>query len=242
MWWGRKGDWHTHIVAGHEVQYWQPAKPLPFAVLYLPIDHADFESSTQATDHLLQLNWPVIVPQVKQTWWLDRLIPSFDNTLSPAHWLLGPVFDWAATNWNICRLAVVGIGTGGQGALRLGFCAPEKFPVVVSLDGSIALEKEYGKGTCLDHCFLSPEECRQHSVGMMINPRQVPRHLALFANSSNTVHFRGNDRLHEKLRALGVEHHADLQGDCTKTWWGEALQYSIRFMQQGMKAESRRLL
>ena len=61
----------------------------------------------------------------------------------------------------------------------------------------------------------------------------------------DTVWYRGNDRLHEKLNALGVPHTLDL----TTRAGGHSWQYfdqmagrALHFVHDGLEQESRRLL
>ena len=57
--------------------------------------------------------------------------------------------------------------------------------------------------------------------------------------------FRGNDRLHEKLAALGVPHTADLDttaGGHDWAYFDRMAEPMIRFVADGLAKESRRLL
>ena len=57
--------------------------------------------------------------------------------------------------------------------------------------------------------------------------------------------FRGNDRLHEKLNALGVEHTCDLTtqaGGHSWDYFSHMAERAIRFVYNGLEQESRRLL
>ena len=57
--------------------------------------------------------------------------------------------------------------------------------------------------------------------------------------------FRGNDRLHEKLNALGVSHTADLTtqaGGHSWTYFNHMAETTLSFLVAGLERESRRLL
>jgi S-formylglutathione hydrolase FrmB len=72
-----------------------------------------------------------------------------------------------------------------------------------------------------------------------------PPHIYFAIDPDDDAWVRGNDRLHEKMNALGVEHTADL----TTRAGGHSWQYFehmadpvVRFLVNGLDAESRRLL
>jgi len=57
--------------------------------------------------------------------------------------------------------------------------------------------------------------------------------------------YRGGDRLHEKLTALGVAHTADLTteaGGHTDAYFDQMAGPALRFLADGLEKESRRLL
>ncbi len=247
-WWKKAslGNWQTLEIAGHPVHYWNPVRRSGRdALLYLHDEDAAPWSSLPGSEEFLQaLGWPVVCPQAGATWWLDRLVPTFDPHLSPQGWLLEHVLPWIQNTLEVAprSVALLGKGMGGQGALQLGLTRGDLFPVVVSLQASIAFEQLYGRGTMLDHCFSSPEQCRQYTTGMLIQPGQEAASLEQRAHPCDPVWFRGNDRLHEKLRALGISHEARLEGDGTPTWWKEQLCFALEYIQKAMQAEHRRLL
>lgn len=263
-WWSKasNGKWEASEVAGHQVRYWLPTKRMgPFALLYLhDVNSQPFEEIPGAKQLMEKLNWPIICPQAGASWWLDRIVTDFDATISPMQWLLEQVVPWAMQQFTISPrgLALLGIGMGGQGVLQLGFNQGERFPVVVSLQASIAFEQLYGQGTCLDQCFTSPEHARQYTAGMMVNPRQTSKSLAIIAHPNDPLWYRGNDRLHEKLVAVGVPAIIGVppSGDAspgsiltteppkggTPAWWQQQLGFAAQYIQTAMQAESRRLL
>lgn len=251
-WWGKKtlGKWQTAEIAGHEVHHWEPAcRSGPYALLYL--HDADSKSLDQipAASHLIEtMNWPVICPQAGACWWLDRIVSEFDATVTPMQWLVSHVIPWAEQHYRITPrgLALLGRGMGGQGVLNLGFIQGTRFPVVVSLQASIAFEQLYGSGSCIDQCFTSPEHARQYTAGMMVNPKQAARSIAIYSDTSDTLWHRGNDRLHEKLRALGLEHSYQVQSsaveELAQSSWQEQMEFARGYIREAMRAESRRLL
>ncbi len=268
-WWSKaaNGKWETCEVGGHEVRYWLPTKRTgPFALLFLhDVDSKPLEDVPGARQLMEKLNWPIICPQASESWWLDRIVTDFDATVSPMHWLLEQVVPWAMQRFTIPPrgLALLGIGMGGQGVLQLAFTQGERFPVVVSLQAAIAFDQLYGQGTCLDQCYTSPEHARQYTAGMLVNPHQTSKSLSLIAHPNDPLWYRGNDRLREKLVAVGVPAivgvpplggagagstltvepaKAGTPTGGTPTWWEEQLGFASKYIQAAMQAESRRLL
>ena len=149
--------------------------------------------------------------------------------------------------WNLTprALAVAGVGMGGQGALRLALRHPDVFPIVAALAPSIDFHELYGEVGPLDDLYDSKEQCRQDTALMHVNPYQNPPHLFFGIDPEDAVWARGNDRLHEKLNALGVQHVADL----ATTGGGHAWEYynrqaepALKFILDGLDKESRRLV
>ena len=134
---------------------------------------------------------------------------------------------------------------GGQGALRLAFKHPAEFPVAAAISPALDYHELYGQGTPLDALYDSKEQCRQDTALMHVPPFRPPPHLFFCIDPADALWYRGNDRLHEKLNALGVPHTLDL----TTRAGGHSWQYfdrmadrAVRFVHAGLEQESRRLL
>jgi S-formylglutathione hydrolase len=177
------------------------------------------------------------------SWWSDRDCPAFAPARSAERWVLDSLVPFCLTRWGVGTLGLAGLGAGGQGALRLGFKHPNTFRVVAALDGAIDHHELYGRGTPLDDLYDSREWCRQDSATLHIHPSRQPPHLFFACDPASPWH-RGNDRLHEKLAALGVPHTADLT---TPRGTGVAcLHFSasmiLTFTADGLAREGRRLV
>ena len=133
-------------------------------------------------------------------------------------------------------VALLGIGMGGQGTLRLAFKHPETFPVVAAIAPAIEYHELYGRGEPLDEMYDSKEQCRQDTAPMHVHPSHYPPHVFFGIDPREAFWSRGNDRLHEKLNALGVPHTADFT---TPSGMAER---AVRFLYAGLEQESRRLL
>ncbi len=93
--------------------------------------------------------------------------------------------------------------------------------------------------------YTSKEQCRQDTALMHIHPSNWPPHLFFAIDPEDVDWFRGNDRLHEKLTALGVPHTIDFTtsaGGHTWEYFNRMAEPTMRFLIEGLEKESRRLL
>lgn len=203
--------WTRVSIAGKPADVFDPPNPSSFALLYLhpesgetPITNSAF--TTELRNHRLRC----LAPHAPCSWWVDRICPDFDPQLTAEHHLCGNVAPWIESTWKLGKrsVGVAGLGMGGQGAVRLGFKHPEQFPVVASIAGAFDFHERYGQGSPLDVMYSSREQCRQDTAILHIPPHECPQ--IWFACSPRDAWYRGNDRLHEKLTALGIAHTAEL--------------------------------
>src|SRR5581483_1042225 len=87
---------------------------------------------------------------------------------------------------------------------------PRIFPVVAGISSALDYHERHGQGSPLDELYDSKEQCRQDTALMHIHPHDYPPHIFFCIDPEDVAWYRGNDRLQEKLSALGVTHRADL--------------------------------
>jgi S-formylglutathione hydrolase len=134
---------------------------------------------------------------------------------------------------------------GGQGALRLAFKHPHLFPVAAGIASALDYHERYGEGLALDAMYDSKEQCRQDTALMHVPPSNYPPHLFFCIDPDDRAWLRGNDRLHEKLSALGIPHTCDLTtraGGHSWDYFNAMADRAVRFAVRGLEQESRRLL
>jgi S-formylglutathione hydrolase len=134
---------------------------------------------------------------------------------------------------------------GGQGALRLAFKYAQRFPVVAGVASALDYHELYGQGLVLDELYDSREQCRQDTALLHIHPSDFPPHILFCVDPDDAQWYRGNDRLHEKLTALGIPHEIDFQTRAGGHAWKYVEHMAnrvVQFLVTGLEQESRRLL
>ncbi len=242
-----RGAWSQFEIAGKPADLYEPARPR-FGLLFLhPLGLETLRDRSTYTKLLDQLNLACICPHVQRSWWVDRVCPEFDAKLTPERHVLDNVMPIFRERWNLGprSVGVFGISMGGQGALRLAFRHPERFPVCAGIASAFDFHELYGQGTPLDEMYESKEHCRQDTAILYLNQAHWPPHIFYCIDPDDEAWFRGNDRLHEKMSALGVPHTMDLTtqaGGHSWTYFDHMAEPALRFLHDGLEKESRRLI
>ena len=244
------GTWQTIDLAGKPAEVYAPAgegRPR-FGILYLaPLGQDSLAGNTAFTRLFDEMRLGCVCPHGRRSWWVDRVSPEFDPAVTPERHLLANVVPHFDTAWGLKPPAIglLGLSMGGQAALRLAFKYPQTFPVVAALSAAIEYHELYGLGTPLDEAYDSKEQCRQDTVAMHVHPANHPPHVFFACDPDDTDWHRGNDRLHEKLAALGAEHECDLTtraGGHSWAYFNALAGRAVRFVNAGLEQMSRRLL
>ena len=183
-----------------------------FGVLFLhAYDARSLQGRTAFTDLFDALGMACLCPLAPHAWWADRICPAFDPrrhagaaTSSTTSCPRSP----SAGAWGPGPSACWGSAWAARGRSAWRFKHPETFPVVAGIAPAIEYHELYGQGLPLDDMYDSKEQCRQDTAPMHIHPARFPPHLFFCCDPDDADWFRGNDRLHEKLSALGVAHEA----------------------------------
>jgi pimeloyl-ACP methyl ester carboxylesterase len=244
------GTWHARDIAGKRADVYElPGGAAPrFAVLYLhPAGLETLVGRTAFTRLFDELRLVCVCPHGPMSWWGDRRCLEFDATLTPERWLLDHVLPFFQTTWGFAppSIGLLGISMGGQGALRLAFKHPKTFPVVAAISAAIEFQNWYGLGYSLDQMYDSKEQARQDTALLHIHPSHYPPHIWFRVDPTDREWWRGNDRLHEKLAALGVPHTCDLTtraGGHSWDYFSAMAERAVRFLDAGLAEMKRRLL
>ncbi|TMQ35662.1 MAG: esterase [Planctomycetota bacterium] len=245
-----KGIWSTVQIGGKPAEIYRDQGGIPprFGILYLHDSNLESLRERPAFCRWFdELNLACVCPHGARCWWGDRICGAFDRRGSPERYLLDRVLPFLGEQWQLPPRSVglLGIGMGGQGALRLAFKHPDLFSTVVALAAAVDYHELYGQGGELDDMYDSKEQCRQDTALMHIHPSHYPPHIFFGIDPDDVSWYRGNDRLHEKLAALGVPHEIDFAtraGGHTWDYYNHMAERAVRFIQAGLEQESRRLL
>ncbi len=244
------GTWTREDVGEKPADVYEPgggARPR-FGVLYLhDVDGETLADRPAFTNLFDELRLACVCPHGRRCWWTDRPCPEFDAQLTPERHLLTNVLPYFEWRWGFRPGAVglLGIGMGGQGALRLAFRHAKFFPAVAAISPALDFQDWYGRGLPLDEMYDSREQCRQDTAVLHVNPTDYPPHIFFCVDPTDLECYRGNDRLHEKLTALGVPHEVDFTtraGGHSWDYFNHMAGRAVRFVHAGLEQRSRRLL
>jgi S-formylglutathione hydrolase len=244
------GAWNTVEISGKRADVYElagAARPR-FGVLYLHGHGLETLRNNRVFTRLFdELRLVCVCPHGGRSWWADRICAEFDPTLTPERYLLQHALPYFEARWGLAPRAVglLGVSMGGQGALRLAFKRPDLFPVVAAISSAIEYHEWYGQALPIDDMYDSKEQCRQDTAPMHIHPTHYPPHIFYCIDPEDRFWYRGNDRLHEKLSALGVPHEIDLTtraGGHSWDYFDHMAERAVRFLSAGLEQEGRRLL
>jgi S-formylglutathione hydrolase len=240
--------WTTSTVAGKSVDVFDPPTKPRFAAVFLHgIGRETLVDNAAFTSQLGARNLACVCPHGQRSFWLDRVCSEFDPVLTAESFVVDHVAPLARQRWSLGprALGIFGISMGGQGSLRMAFRHPAVFPVAAGIASSFDFYERYGAGTPLDEMYDSKEHARQDTALMHVPPYDAPPHLFFAIDPLDYDWFRGNDRMHEKLNALGVAHQYDFEtsaGGHTWEYFDRMAEPVVRFVADGLLHESRRLI
>jgi S-formylglutathione hydrolase FrmB len=239
--------WTSATIGGRPADVFEPADRPRFVLLFLSdLDEVTPRDNPVWTTLFEANRIACVCPAGAETWWADRVHPPFDPTITGERYLLDVVRPWVTDHFELGANAVglIGLGAGGQAALKLGFKYPTRFRAVAGLGSILDAYELHGRGTALDAMYANREQCRQDSAVLHIHPANWPPYI-YFACDPDSPWLRGNDRLHEKLAALGVPHRTDFTTRvCGHSWtyYDYLARGVLKFVADGLAAESRRLM
>jgi S-formylglutathione hydrolase FrmB len=214
------GKWNEIDVAGHVCRVFEPKLPDPhgFVVVYLHSkDSTPIGRHAAFVDQFERHGLRVIEPKSGPSWWTDRIWPEFDPQISAETYVLQQVVPYVAQRWNAVppQLALLGIGMGGQGALRLAYKHPTEFPTVAAIAPAIDYQHRVDEGTdpALMTMYRDAEEARQDTALLHIHPLNWPRNQFFCCAPSDERWYESAERLKMKLWSLGVPFECDLEID-----------------------------
>lgn len=248
--------WSTIDLAGHTCDLFQPAEVAAAerCLIYLHDLGGHPPQDLPAVRTALETSGlPVLAPRTGRSWWLQHRVERFDRQLTPEAFLLGPVRDacrarFAAGDGGV---GLIGIEMGGQGALRLAYRHPSRFPVAAAIEPAIDFQlgmrhgHDWRDGELFDtlwEVFTDVEQARQETAILHVHPLNWPRHQWFTSSPDNLRWHDGSQRLHSKLVALGIPHTAVLDQPGTALASAATGEAAVAFVLQALESESRRVV
>jgi S-formylglutathione hydrolase len=234
--------WQTHTVSGHAVEVLTPNAPVRGAVLWLHgYDQRSIRGETAFEAAFSEHGLLVVCPAGGQSWWLDLPSQGFDTPPTPGQLVVDVLPEWIEHEWRIAtpRIALAGIGMGGQGAINLGFRNARRFPVVAAIAPDIDFHQWHGAGTPLDQMFPSREAARQQTATLHLHPLNWPRHLLMVCDPQDFACLEGSERLASKLFSSGIPFERDFEtraGGHAWEYFRRMAPRTIRFISENLRS------
>ncbi|MBS0263377.1 MAG: esterase [Planctomycetes bacterium] len=206
--------WSQVEISGKQADLFRPGGhgPAQAALLFLH-GHAriTLKDNSVYTNLLEQYSLACVCPHGQRSWWGDRICTDFDDTLTPIAYLVDHVLPWMQAELKLCppAIALAGVAMGGQGALRLAYRYPDRFPIVVAISPAVDFQIWHGRGLPLDEMYESAEEARQDTATLRLHPMNWPRHQFLLCDPNDAEWFDGAERLASKLYSTGIPFEQD---------------------------------
>jgi S-formylglutathione hydrolase FrmB len=220
------GKWNPIDLAGHTCHVFEPASPSPhgFVVVYLHgVSSSPIGRYAAFVHEFERHGLRVIEPTSGPSWWTDRIWPEFDPHLSAEAYVMQHVVPHVAERWvaGPPQLALLGIGMGGQGALRMAYKYPNQFPTVAAISPTIDYQKRIDEGVdpVLAKMYRDSEDARQDTALLHIHPLSWPRNQFFCCAPADECWYDSAERLRMKLWSLGVPFECDLETNAGGHSW-----------------------
>ena len=236
---------------GHACQIVEPqqANPHGYTVIFLHDDDLRGIADWSALQRLCnQAGLRVVSPLAGVSWWTDRLCSAFSAELSPEEFVVQHVTAFVENTWGVQapRMALLGVGMGGQGALRLAFKHPDLFPITAALSPDVDYHLRLrGGDAALGQMYSDEEQARQDTAILHIHPLYYPRNIFFCCNPQDTMRYDGVERLAMKLGSLGVPYECDLETvvrDSTVNYNEQLAKQAVTYLMQRFDTERLRIV
>jgi len=208
------GLWQQTDIGGKTADVYIPSRRSPenSALLFLHGQgRITLKENAVYTSHLERLGLACVCPHGQRSWWGDRVCREFDANVTPTKYLRESVLPWMQSNCPSSppAIALLGVGMGGQGALRLAYRFPDQFPTVAAVAPAIDFQIWHGRGLPLDEMYPTAEAARQDTATLLLHPLHWPRHQLLMSDPTDAEWFDSAQRLASKLYSTGIPFECD---------------------------------
>jgi len=248
---GIKGRWLNESAGGYPCDVYVPATSNPHGYVIIYLHGIHLESLRDKSAFLTQLDHhglPLVAPKTGRSWWTDRICPEFDPDVSAERHMVECVLPYVEERFSTAPPAVALLGTsmGGQGALRLAYKFPDKFPVVAAISPAVDFQIRWQEGDeILRQMYADAEAARQDTALLHIHPLNWPRHQFFCCDPEDERWFDSAERLRMKLGSLGIPHECELEtraGGHGFAYYGRMAEQAIGFIAKRLDQERMRIV
>jgi S-formylglutathione hydrolase FrmB len=244
------GTWSEETVGGHPCDVYEPPQRNEhgFAVIYLHGVHLHRLVDKPAfTEQFARHGLPVVAPITRRSWWTDRICHEFDTKVTAERHVLDNVLPYVTQRFGAKDrgVALLGISMGGQGALRISYKHPVRFPIVAAISPAIDFQNRFDDEEAIQQMYSDPEAVRQDTATLHIHPLNWPRHQFFSCDPADYDWWESADRLRMKLYSLGVPHECDLEtsgGGHSFDYYNRMAARAVNFIAERLDQERRRLI
>ena len=242
-------QWRQTSIDGKRADVFFPAHRSPhnFSMLFLHgHGRITLKDNSVYTAHLERLGLACVCPYGERSWWGNRVCGEFDPAISPVQYLRESVLPWMSEHCQTAppMVALLGVGMGGQGALKLAYRFPEQFPIVAAVAPAIDFQIWHGRGLPLDEMYPTAEAVRQDTATLLLHPMHWPRHQLLMSDPTDAEWFDSAQRLASKLYSTGIPFESDFEtrhGGQSWDYIDHVAPRVMQFVHDALEKEQRRL-
>lgn len=238
------GTWTQATVGGHACDVYEPPRRNEhgYVVIYLHgVRLGRLVENAVYCREFARHGLAVAAPMTGRSWWTDKICPEFDAKVSAERHVVDRVLPFVAEHWGASppRIALLGTSMGGQGALRLAFRHPNKFPIAAAVAPAIDFQQRFydDDEQTLPQMYPDAEAARQDTATLHVHPLNWPRNIWFASDPADARWHDSAQKLRMKLSALGIPHEHDL----VTTGGGHSWQYYDRVGPQAIDFIVRRL-
>ncbi len=244
-----EGRWFPKDASGRVCWIYEPPRRHPnrLVVLFLHDRGDDVRQSRPSLLRQLDRHGlTMVAPCTGDTWWLDCNVPGRWEDQTPQQYLshvaISSIQEWLEVEPP--RIAALGMGMGGQGALMLAYRQPRRIPVVAAISPAVdfhLLVPEYDP--VLTETFGDREWARQHTAILHVHPLNYPPKQFFCCDPMDYEWFDSSDRLRMKLGSIGVPFECELELSCEgdRNAYADAMaERAVEFLVSGLEAELRK--
>jgi S-formylglutathione hydrolase FrmB len=244
------GTWSKVELAGHACDVYEPpqASPHGYTVIYLHGVHVNrLDDKGAFVRQFDRHGLRVVCPRTARSWWTDKICAEFDPRITAERYVVDDVVGWIDRHWGAKppQIALLGTSMGGQGALRIAFKHPHKFPVAAAISPAIDYHLRMDEGDeTLPLMYPDREAARQDTATLHVHPLNWPRNIWFACDPTDLRWHESADRLRMKLAALGIPHECDLEttgGGHGFEYYGRMAEVALDFIAARLESERLRV-